>query len=424
MRKFFPALATAGLTLLGCSLLTVGLTVSVAPAAEAQTPKAKPPKINPKVLKPLQAALELTNAGKYAEAEVELQAADAVPGKTPFEQFQIDELAGFTAIKQKKFTAAAQAYERSLASGLLPPEQVNDRLRLLAQLFLQTEPRDLAKSGEFGKRWLEATGTRDPAMLGLVGQSAYFGDNFGEAASYMKEAATVAKAAGQKPDENWLLILQSSYSKLKNAPGITEATTDLVRYYPRKEHWKTLTRALLAQAASKDRQILQVFRLMYQVDVLDDADEFTEAANAATLLGSPGEALKFMEKGYATGVLETSGDKTKSQALLAESKRLAASDQKTLPQFEKEALAAKAGEADVKLGEAYLSYDQPAKGLEAIQRGIGKGGVKSVDEANLSLGRAYILTRNSPEAVKAFESVKSPEYAQLAQLWSIYAGQQ
>lgn len=421
MPKIASAIAAAGLALLGCAVLTV----SVAPAAQAQAAKGKSaPKINPKILKPLQAALELTNAGKFAEAEGQLQAADAVPEKTPFEQFQIDELVGFVSVKQKKYDAAAKAYERGLASGLLPPEQVNDRLRLLSQLFLQTQPKDLAKSGEYGKRWLEGTGTRDPMMLGLVGQAAYFSDNYGEAVTYMKEATGLAKAAGQKPEENWLLILQSSYSKLKNNPGITEATTDLVRYYPRQEHWKTLSRGLLAQAASKDRQILQVFRLMYQVDAMDSADEFTEAANSATLLGSPGEALKFMEKGYASGVLETSGDKAKNQALLAESKRLAASDQKTLPQFEKEAIASKAGEADVKLGEAYLSYDQPAKGLEAIQRGIGKGGVKSLDEANLSLGRAYILTKNSAEALKTFELVKSPEYAQLAQLWSIYAGQQ
>jgi len=420
MRKIVPALATLSLMFFGCGILTVGMV----PAAQAQAAKAKAPKINPKVLKPLQAALEATNAGNFAEAEVQLQAADAVPDKTPFEQFQIDELGGFVAVKQQKYDAAAKAYDRGLASGLLPPEQVNDRLRLLSQLYLQTEPRDLAKSGEFGKRWLEATGTRDPLMLGLVGQSAYFSDNFGEAASYMKEAASVTQAAGQKPEENWLLILQSSYAKLKNSPGITEATTDLLRYYPRKEHWQTLTGSLLAQAASKDRQILQVFRLMYAVDAMDDADEFTEAANSATLLGSPGEALKFMEKGYASGVLENSGDKAKSQALLAEARRLAASDQKTLPQFEKEAMAAKAGEADVKLGEAYLSYDQPAKGLEAIQRGIGKGGVKSVDEANLSLGRAHLLAKDSASAAKAFELVKSPEYAQLAQLWSIYAGQQ
>ena len=59
-----------------------------------------------------------------------------------------------------------------------------------------------------------------------------------------------------------------------------------------------------------------------------------------------------------------------------------------------------------------LLNGQPApmrNSQEAIQRGIGKGGVKNLDEANLSLGRAYILAKNGPEARKAFELVKSPD---------------
>ncbi|MEO7386369.1 MAG: hypothetical protein ABIX37_05495 [Gammaproteobacteria bacterium] len=420
MRNIAPALLASGLALLG------GAVAGISPAAQAKEPKGAPaaPKMNPKILKPLQAANELAKAGKFAEAAAEIQSADAVPDKTPFEQYQIDELGCFVLIKDKKYDAGAKACDRSLNSGLLPPEMVNDRLRLLAQLFPQTEPRDLAKSAEYSKRWLEATGTRDPLMLFLAGQSAYFTNNYGEAITYMKEAVAVTKNAGNKPEENWLRILQSSYAKLKNDPGVIESTTELVRYYPNKDYWSTLSRGLLTRAAGKDRQILQVFRLMYQVDAMEDADDFLEAASSATLQGSPGEALKFMEKGFASGILTTSGDKAKSSAVLADSKRLAASDQKSLPQFEKEAIAAKAGEADVKLGEAYLSYDQPAKGLEAIQRGMGKGGVKSLDESNLALGRAYMLTKNSAEAVKAFELVKGPEYAQLAQLWAIYAAQQ
>lgn len=422
MRSKLSAAVAAGLVLLGGVALTVATPVPAQAAAKDKKPAG--PKLNPKVLKPLQAALEFEKAGKYPEAAEQLKIADAVPDKTPFEQFQVDELVGFIAVKQKQWNEAAAAYDRNLASGLLPPEQVNDRLRLLSQLYLQTEPKDLAKSGAYAKRWLEGTGTRDPAMLGLVGQSAYFGNNPGEAATYMKEATTARVAAGGKPEENWLLILQSSYSKLKNSAGIADATTELVRYYPKPEYWQTMKSALLAEAAGKDRQILQAFRLLYQADAMNEADDFTEAASAATLAGSPGEAVKFMEKGYASGVLETSGDKAKSKALLDESKRLAAADQKSLPQFEKEAQAAKAGEADVRLGEAYLSYDQPAKGLAAIQRGIGKGGVKNPDEANLALGRAYILTRDYAGAAKAFGDVKAPEYARLAQLWTIYAGQQ
>lgn len=409
-------------------LMTIALLAGAAglfgPGPEAiAAKKQEAPKINPKILKPLQAALELTNAEKFADAEVELAKADSVGDKSPFEQFQIDELAGFVALKQRKFNAAAAAYERGLESGLLPEEQVSDRLRLLTQVFLQTDPRNLEKSGEYGKRWLEATGTRDPVMLGMVGQSAYFGERFSEAANYMKEAVSLRKAAGEKPEENWLLILQSSYSKLKNNPGIIEATTDLARYFPSKDHWVTLLQAELAAAANKEGRILQVFRLMYQADAMAQADDFTEAATVAIRRGSPGEAVQFIEKGYATGVLESSGDKARSQTLRDDAKRQAEADKKSLDQFEKEALAAKAGEADVRLGEAFLSYDQPAKGLEAIRRGIDKGGVKDADEASLSLGRAYVLNGNAADAVKAFETVKNPEFAQLAQLWSIYAGQ-
>ncbi len=423
MHKIASLLASTALALAGVSLIAVAVP-EIAVAQAAKKGKESGPKINPKVLKPLQAALAAIEAGKFPEAEAELAKANAVPDKTPFEQFQLDEVAGIAALRQARYNDAAGAFERGLASGLLPAEQLNNRLRLLSQLYLQTDPKDLAKSGDYAKRWLQASGTRDPVMLGYAGQSAYFGDNPGEAATFMKEAVDVTKAEGKKPEESWLLVLQSAYAKLKNSPGVAEATMDLVRYYPNQDHWNTLKRGLLGQAAGKDRQILQIFRLMYVADAMDQPDDYLEAANAAKLLGSPGEAVQFMDKGFASGVLENSGDKARSQAARDEYRQLAESDRKTLPQFEKEAQAAKAGEADVRLGEAYLSYDQPAKGLEAIQRGIAKGGLKSIDEANLALGRAYILNNNTAEAVKAFAAVTGPEYAQLAELWIVHAGRQ
>jgi hypothetical protein len=131
-----------------------------------------------------------------------------------------------------------------------------------------------------------------------------------------------------------------------------------------------------------------------------------------------------MERGYALKILDTSGDKAKSEQMLENAERQVAEDRKTLPQFEKEATASKAGEADVKLGEAFLSYDQPAKAVEAIQRGIAKGGVKSLDDANLSLGRAFLAAGDPAQAATAFGLVKKPDYSLLTQLWLIYASQQ
>jgi hypothetical protein len=411
--------ATLVATIAGLSLLLGGLVV--APHAQAAE---KPPTISKKVMKPLKAGLDLANEGKFPEAEAELRVAEAIEGKTPFEQFQVDELLGFVALKQAKYQDAAQLYERGMDSGLLPAEQVNDRLRLLAQLYFQPDLRDLNKVIAYGNRWLEASGTRDPVMLGLVGQASYFNDDFSAASNYMKEAVAGAVAAGQKPEESWLLILQNSYGKLKNDPGVVEATVELLRYFPRKEHWINLTPSLLRQASSRDTEILQVYRLLYVVDAMDGAEDFTEAANVATRSGSPGEALKFMERGYASKILDTSGDKQRSMEILEAAKRQVADDRKTLPQFEKEAMASKSGEADVKLGEAFLSYDQPAKAVEAIRRGIAKGGVKSLDDANLSLGRASLASGDRAAAETAFGLVKKPDYALLTRLWLIYTAQQ
>ena len=411
--------ATLAAAITSLSLLLGGL--AVAPPLHAAD---KAQAISKQVMKPLKAGLDLANEGKFPEAEVELRAAEAVENKTPFEQFQVDELLGFVALKQAKYKDAAQLYERGLDSGFLPAEQVNDRLRLLAQLYFQPDLRDLNKVVAYGKRWLEASGTRDPAILGLVGQASYFNEDYSAATNYMKEAIAGAVGAGQPPEENWLLILQNSYSKLKNDPGVLDATVELVRYFPRKEHWLTLSSSLLRQASTKELEILQVFRLLYVVDAMDSADDFTEAANVALRSGSPGEALKFMERGYALKILETSGDKQKSQETLDSAKRQVADDRKTLPQFEKEATASKVGEADVKLGEAFLSYDQPAKAIEAIQRGIAKGGVKSLDDANLSLGRAFLASGDRGEAATAFALVKKPDYSLLVQLWLIYTAQQ
>ena len=77
--------------------------------------------------------------------------------------------------------------------------------------------------------------------------------------------------------------------------------------------------------------------------------------------------------------------------------------------------------ADAKLGAAYLSYGQNDKAVEALQRGIGKGGVKNPDEAGILLGIAYLRMNNKEEATKAFQSVKqNPTMARIAKLWVLH----
>lgn len=403
--------------------LFLGTVVALAPAAATYAAKEKGPSVSRELLKPLKDAQELAGKGEFPAAEAELLKANAEEKKTPYDQFVINELLGFVYLKEQKINEAAAAFEDGLKSGLLPAEEVNKRLHLLSQIFLQTKPQDLAKASDYGKRWLQATGTRDPAMLGQIGHIAYLSNNYQEAITYVKEAVDLTKAAGQKPDQNWLLIEQSAYAKLNDNAGIVAAAMDLAQYYPTRDHWQVLLDNELAQAKNDDSRIIQVFRLMEAVGNMDDADSIREAASVAMRRGFPGEAVHYLAMGDASGILAKSGDQAKSKALQADAQRQATADRKSLPQIEKEAIAAKAGEADVKLGETLLGYDQPAKALEALQRGIGKGGVKNLDEAELALGRAYLLSGNKAEALKSFAKVTSPGFAQLAKLWTIHVGQ-
>jgi hypothetical protein len=76
------------------------------------------------------------------------------------------------------------------------------------------------------------------------------------------------------------------------------------------------------------------------------------------------------------------------------------------------------GDNDVKLGAAYLSYGELPKAVEALQRGITKGGVKNPDEAAILLGIAHLRAGNKPEAAKAFNMAnKDATMTRIAKLW-------
>ena len=131
---------------------------------------------------------------------------------------------------------------------------------------------------------------------------------------------------------------------------------------------------------------------------------------------------QIVEKGVQAGTLK-SDDKTEQgryDRLLAGAKKQSDRDQASLPQLAKEAEKATQGQADVALGQAYLSYGMLDEAIAALQRGIKKGGVTDIDEAQISLGIAYLKKGQKDQARQAFKAVKAEsKWSDLADLWSI-----
>jgi TolA-binding protein len=135
--------------------------------------------------------------------------------------------------------------------------------------------------------------------------------------------------------------------------------------------------------------------------------------------GSPGEAVRALERGMKDGIVPSAGT---NQQTRATAKAAVASDKKTLPAEAAAAAKNPKGEVDVKVGLGFYSTGDYAQAAEVIQRGIAKGGVARLDDANLLLGASLLEVGKADEAKAAIEAAKAAAapgspLARIADLW-------
>lgn len=392
---------------LGASLAAGGLLVPVAAHAEAA-------KVSKKVGDPLNAALEAGKKGRYAEALDKLKAADAVSGKTAYEQYLINEAYGFVYLQQHKYSAAAAAYEKNLGSSAMPADKVNGRLKQLAQLNFQS-PQNLKKVIEFADRYLKAVGGQDAPVQAMLGQAYQLSGNDKAAVAAVSQAIRLTG----KPEENWLRILLKSYVNLGNAKGVSDTTQTLVRLYPTKDNWRLLSNELRRQAQGDDRTALNVYRLMRGIGIMDNPKVCQDAAIIAIKSSLPAEAVATMDYCIANKVFGPDKE-PRSQRILADAMKQSAAQETTLASLASAAGKSASGDDSLKLGEILLSYGQADKALAAAKQALAKGA--DADDVWMLIGRARIALKDREAAVKAFHQVKGASASSVADLWGVYAG--
>jgi outer membrane protein assembly factor BamD (BamD/ComL family) len=401
------ALAAAGLTgVVGVSMLPV----SAAVAAEKKDKAAPKQKLSPAIQKPLVAAQNAITAKNWDEALVQIQAAQAVEPKSPYDAFMVDELGWYVYLQKKDYVKSAEALERSLATGMVPEADKSQRLRALTQMQLQNK--DYTKAIVTGTEYLKLNPSDADIALN-VAQARYLSNDFQGA----KVAAEQLVASSPQPAEPALLLaLRSSY-ELKDNAGIYRALEGLVRNYPAPKYWEDLLNTQLYRTKD-DRALRALYRLMNDTGTLDKPEEFTEMGASLMTGGYPNEAKGILERGMATGELQ--GDsRTRAQAELERAKSGAAADAKDVGTAATQLAAAKTGNQMVAIGKLYFSMGDYANAVDAIQKGIAKGGVTDVDDANLLAGIASSRLGKLPEARAALDAVKAPALTEVAGLWKL-----
>lgn len=404
MRKanlvLMAALAAAGV---------VGVTTGVmlpVPAVAADAPK-----LSKNVLPSLKEIQDATTAKNWDAAYAAIQTAQAVEPKSDYDKYMLDELSWYVLYERKDYAGAAAALERAVTSPFAPPADAAQRMKPLAQIF--AEGKNYAKAAEYGNKYL-ATNPTDANMAILVAQSYYLSED------YANTRATSEKYAGvtNPPNEQLLKLALASSVALNDRAGVMKSLESLVRSYPQQKYWEDLLTNQLYETKG-DREMRTLYRLMDQTNTLDKGEEYSEFAAVLLSGGYPGEAQQVLERGTSSNVF-TGDARGRAQSELDKAKAQAAIDRKDLPGAEKSLAAAKTGNEMVAIGKLYFSTGEYAKAVDAIQKGLAKGGVTDTDDANALLGVAQARAGNLAGARTAFEAVKDAKYAAIARLWLLY----
>lgn len=397
-----------------CAAAAVAV-LAAAPLRAADQPK--PPQLSAPLQKPLQDIQDLIKQNKFPEALDKLKAADALPGKTPYDQHVINQDTAFVCSKTNDAQCVAKALQGQIDDGFTTAEENQKYTRLVALVAFQSKEYD--KAIDYGNRAIKGDYATDE-IYGAVGASYYLKNDYKNAAQFEDTHIAELVKKNQKPTADDVNIYLSSCAKLNDPQCINKALTYQLTYYPKPETW---TEALSQVRPKGDVETLQTYRLMLEVGAMNSGDEYIDMANIAMTRGSPGDAQHALQAGMDAGAV-TGSKASEAQKLMAEAKKAAAADQTTLPKTEQEANAAANGVKNAGVGLAYLGYQQYDKAAEQLAKAISKGGLKNPADTQLDLGIAQLKSGHKDDAVKTFQSVKgSPVLEQLASLWVIRAQQ-
>jgi hypothetical protein len=371
----------------------------------------------PDVARPLKAASDLMRSGRYKEALAEIAKADAVGNKTASESLLIERSRGSAALGAGDTATASRAFEAVLASGKLSAAEEAKISEALASTAYRASQWDKAI------HWAHKAGT--PAMRALAVNAAFQKGDYASAAKELSAQIAAEEKAGRKPTAENLQLLASSYQRMNNAAGYMGTLEKLLMHYPSKEYWADILARLPRKPGFSGKLAIDVYRLQMASGNLTKAADVMEAAQLALQAGLPAEGRKIIESGFASGALGTGAEAERHKRLRDLAIKQETEQKSGLAQAETDANGAKDGNALVQVGYQYVTYGQADKGVQLIEQGIAKGGLKRPDDATLRLALAQLQSgKGKTKAIQTLRTVQGTDgTGDIAKLWAILSSQ-
>lgn len=358
---------------------------------------------------------ELIETKDYATAQVKIE--DLRDGKkklSPYELAQLWNISAYSFYLQERYKDAIDAYDHVLAQPDLPEALAQSTLKTKAQLYFTLEDYE---SALVVIRELMAIIPEPSADVYMIeGQALFQLARYDEALVPIKTAIDMYREKGQKPKENWLLLLRVIYFEQKDYESMLAVVKELIAYYP-KDTYILVLAGIYSELGDTKKQLALV-EVLYDKGYLSNTSQVTNLGNLYLLHSLPYKAAVVLDREIESGIVKAN---ERNLRLLSQAWYQARENQKSIPPLERAAKMSDDGELYIRLAQSHINLEQWSESAAAARQGIKLGGLKRSDQANIMLGMALFNQKRLEQARTAFQAAsRDKRSARAAGQWINY----
>lgn len=330
---------------------------------------------------------------------------------TEYEQANVLNYIGFVYYNMEDVPNAIRTYEKMLGIASLEETMRKQTTYTIAQLYTMNENYTQALTAL--DKWFLLEPNPAPEPFILKAQNLYQVQRYTDMIQPIENAMRVAQERGTPVKEDWYVLLNFAYFQQENYAKVRDIQKILLATWPRKRYWFSLAGAYTE--LGEEDNLINAYAAAHDQGMLEKESELVTMAQLYMQREVPYKAGVLLEKEMASGRVQKSA---KNYRLLSQAWQLAQEDEKAIPALKEAARMSDDGELDVRLGNAYLNTGNYSDCVTSVRAGLSKGGLRSPDNAQISLGMCLYNQRQYQAAINAFqEAAKTNRSARTARQW-------
>ena len=319
-----------------------------------------------------------------------------------YEQANVLNYIGFVYYNMENLPEAIRTYQLMLNIPSLEPQMAKQTTYTLAQLNMMEE--NYNDTLRLLNEWFVLETNPAPEPYILLAQVFYQLERYAEMIQPIRTAMEVAERRQTEVKEDWYVLLNFAYFQQEDYGAVRDIQKILLENWPNKRYWLSLAGAFTE--LGQDDSLISAFHAVYTQGLLEQESEFVTMAQLFMQAEVPYKAAVLLETAMADGTVERDA---RNYRLLSQAWSLSQEDARAIPALREAARLSDDGELDVRLGNAYLNLAQYDDCVTSVRAGIRKGGLRSEENARISLGMCLYNLREYSEARTAFREARQTD---------------